>query len=1413
MANGGDVKIKITADSTDAERGLQRVGDAAEEQKRKTSGAFEAFGKGAKAVAASAAAITAAVGGAATAIANVGKEWETSFAQVKTIMDETQLSAADMKAQILELSSASGIAASELSGSVYNAISATGDTAHAVELVGTASKLATAGFADTESSLSVLTTAMNAYGLSADQVLNISDSLIQTQNLGVTTVAELAAGMGKAIASASAYGVDLKNVEATYIAMTKSGISTAESTTYMSSMFKELGDSGSTMGKLLQEKAGQSFDQLMKEGKSLSDVLGILYDAVGRDSTALMNMWGSAEAGKAANAIINQGLETFNENLKSLADSSGTTESAYETMCNTVEHQTQLLQNTVKNLGISIWEDFSPDVSALVSQANGWMSELAAAYSSGGVDAMGEAATKILPKVLTSMTGMMQKAVAGVTKQLPSLFKNLVGALPDLFSGGADIASSLIEGLSGGFAAAVEALIGNLPQIFYSIVPAIGKTLMSLIGSVPDIAMGISNGLEKAFHRGQVQLMSGDWVEEDQVKTMNITLNTNVNTDGVETAVGELDSAKSSIENALQGITEIDGVNISEIAEGLINGDTTGAIEAALIAGGVDPKAAEAAAQTIREANKIISDAVAELGLNDAQKKGLDTLIDSGATKAQIEAYLTACGVDPQVAKDTAKTIYDAASDVNEAIKKFPPEIQNAIKGIDFTDDVGALREALANLGLNPSDIDEVIASYSTIADSLSTAVTEMFSNITTALTDGKKDTPEVINGLEEQVRGWAKDAYEKINEWYADELKNLNNSGLSGEAYQQKLGELNALKEGYVNSIQEAETATINLIGSSAGLVGEELDAALVKLDAAEQRCKEVSNTVDNLTSTLNKQGSGAYTAVSQGWTTDEVTVEQAVNYVYSFRIDAANLEEEKRKAIEKLNESAGDMTEEAYNAALEEINQKFDPLIESYKESFSNGMANLAAGLAEATGVGEEQITQALQGLDIGTALQLALQGGLNTGSLDGVSDEIKQKLAEALNINPDDLSLDTLISAIEKIQPEVAQALEGLVGENGQITDIDSFNIAIGELANNLVTSGTEAFNSLETGAFGEAIRGFIEAGVFNGISGIDLNGSGDLDFGEVLRYLSDGIQNALDGNPPQVTATAEATTEVNIDSENVDDQVSEVKEGIKEKIEESTDENTTEEIPVNASATVGEVTLAEGEDPNRKAQEAIENATAGGDVIVIEETAQVNLNVEATVSGTDFSAAGAQAAQQFAQGIASGNSGASVAASNLAQQAIGALQGADAQSLGASFGDGYALGIQSKNSFVYTTAVRLAKQALQGVKDGQKSASPSKLTRQLGDYFGEGYEIGIEESMRKAADTAKRMTGEVLSASVIGSNGLGVIRVEAGTEPLQVAMEGADAPIYLDGQQIASIQGGNNTARLQWISNRANRGMGR
>ncbi len=296
---------------------------------------------------------------------NSAAQFEASIAKVSTIADTSQVSLSTIESDIMALSRSTGQGAGDLTEATYQAISASVDTAYAVKFVDEANKLAVGGFTQQATAADVLTTAINAYGLAVSEATQVSDMLITTQNLGKTTVDELAQNMGRVIPLAAAYNVEMDNLSTGYAILTKNGIATAESTTYLKSMLNELGDTGSAVAGVLQEQTGQSFAQLTESGYSLGDVLTVIGDSVNGDTTAFNNLWGSQEAGIGALALFNAGAAEFNSTLGKMQDSAGATEKAYMTMTNTTEHAQKRMQNAFGNLGITIGSQLNPIISDL----------------------------------------------------------------------------------------------------------------------------------------------------------------------------------------------------------------------------------------------------------------------------------------------------------------------------------------------------------------------------------------------------------------------------------------------------------------------------------------------------------------------------------------------------------------------------------------------------------------------------------------------------------------------------------------------------------------------------------------------------------------------------------------------------------------------------------------------------------------------------------------------------------------------------------------------------------------------------------------------------------------------------------------------------------------------------------------
>lgn len=310
-----------------------------------------------------------ALGGAAT---SMSMQAETSMAKVNSILQLSSSEWTKYQTTLEQGANDIGMAYSDYAEAAYSAISAGVKQADVTNFLTQSNKLAKGGLTDLATATDLLTTVQNAYGLSQKDMQHVSDVLIQTQNKGKTTVGELGSAMGRVIPTANSLGVSVEQLGASYAIMTAGGINTAESTTYLNSMLNELGKSGSGVDKILREQTGKSFKELMESGKSTGDVLQILSDYAEKSGKSLTDLFSSAEAGKAATALMKDGVKGFNEQLDGMINSTGACDKAFKTMNSTAKEQLTQSINKLKNAMVEIGDVMLPVVANIAQAVAGF---------------------------------------------------------------------------------------------------------------------------------------------------------------------------------------------------------------------------------------------------------------------------------------------------------------------------------------------------------------------------------------------------------------------------------------------------------------------------------------------------------------------------------------------------------------------------------------------------------------------------------------------------------------------------------------------------------------------------------------------------------------------------------------------------------------------------------------------------------------------------------------------------------------------------------------------------------------------------------------------------------------------------------------------------------------------------------
>lgn len=436
-------------------------------------------------------------------------EFQTAMAKVGTIADTNVVPLSQMQKEIINLSNALGVNASTVAEDVYNAISAGQKTSDAVAFVEKATMLAKGGFAETGQALDVLTTILNAYGMESSKTEEISNMLITTQNRGKVTVAELSSVMGKVIPTANANNVALEQLCAGYSIMTARGIAAAETTTYMNSMLNELGKSGTSADKALRQAAGKGFSELMAEGNSLADVLNILQSEADKSGKTLADMFGSAEAGKAALTLMANGVEGFNDEVSAMVDSTGAAQAAYEKMMDTTEEKIKKAKTALSNLGIVLGDTFLPYVttaaeklSDLVTKFSAWAQEnpkllstiVKVAAALLGLKAGGQAGKLAFLEIKGGILG-----IQGAFAKMKAFSGS--GGIKSLFSGLGGIKGKLLPlvGIIGGVALAIKLISGNLEEVRGWIQQTFGDGALAVFDKVWGVVQNVGAAIKGVF--------------------------------------------------------------------------------------------------------------------------------------------------------------------------------------------------------------------------------------------------------------------------------------------------------------------------------------------------------------------------------------------------------------------------------------------------------------------------------------------------------------------------------------------------------------------------------------------------------------------------------------------------------------------------------------------------------------------------------------------------------------------------------------------------------------------------------------------------------------------------------------------------------------------------------------------------
>lgn len=312
--------------------------------------------------------LAALAGGAVARSIGKATDFDEQLRVINTVAKVSDETLHGIGESILEVSKETGKATDDLTAGFYDLVSAGVPAEKAIAVLKTSAVLATGALGTTGEAVDLLTSALNAYGLEADQATRVSDIFAQAVADGKVTVSELGGTISQIAPIAAAAGIKLEEVAAGFAVMTAKGTPAAQAATQMRAAISALLTPNEQLNKL-QTKTGQTWAELAKE-KGLSVALGELRDATNGNDEAFAKALGSVEAYQFALQATGDNADAFaaeQQKITDGADQGGVAMSQYEEVMKSAAAQGRRLTAQISAAAIEIGGPFVSSLGAVLS--------------------------------------------------------------------------------------------------------------------------------------------------------------------------------------------------------------------------------------------------------------------------------------------------------------------------------------------------------------------------------------------------------------------------------------------------------------------------------------------------------------------------------------------------------------------------------------------------------------------------------------------------------------------------------------------------------------------------------------------------------------------------------------------------------------------------------------------------------------------------------------------------------------------------------------------------------------------------------------------------------------------------------------------------------------------------------------
>ena len=601
---------------------------------------------------------------AAGAVLDIGMSFESGMSKVEAISGATGEDLAALTDKAKEMGAKTKFSATESAEAMqYMAMAGwkTGDMLNGIEGI---MNLAAASGEDLATTSDIVTDALTAFGLSAQDSTHFADILAQASSNANTNVGMMGETFKYVAPVAGAMGYSAEDVATAVGLMANSGIKASQAGTSLRSILTRMAKPTKEV-QTAMDQLGVSVIDSDGNMKSLHEIMDDLRSGFsGLSEAEKVNMaatLGETDGMSGLLAIVNASDGDYQKLTDSINNCSGAAESMAETMQNNLEGQLTIFRSAREALAQEIYESIQEPLKNLTKVGIEAVSNLTQGFSEGGVMGMIDAAGQMASAFAENLPSIIEQGlplVEGFTENLRSNTGKLV-------DGGIDLMLKLAQGLMDG----LPSMLQHVPQIVINIAGIINDNAPKLLMAGVELIGILAKGLIQAIPDLIAALPQIIQAIAATIQAFNwLALGSNIITllkNGITSMVGAVQSAGTGIFNAVKGAIQ----NLPQTLLSIGKNGGTGILNGLKGMAGSIKGAATSILTGIVSALTSLPSKLLGLAKNGAQSivkgftgqswgnigKNIITGIVSGITGA--------AGKLAEAAKNAAKKAFDAAKD------------------------------------------------------------------------------------------------------------------------------------------------------------------------------------------------------------------------------------------------------------------------------------------------------------------------------------------------------------------------------------------------------------------------------------------------------------------------------------------------------------------------------------------------------------------------------------------------------------------------------------------------------------------------------------------------------------------------------------------------------------------------------